>query len=56
MEFATDRLFDDPPSAITGLDLVEMTVDNSRLCFGIGPVPPVEIELYIKLISNPKYK
>jgi len=30
MEFAGDRLFDEPPSAIMGLDLVEMTVDNSR--------------------------
>jgi hypothetical protein len=30
MEFARDRLFDEPPSAIMGLDLVEMTVDNSR--------------------------
>ena len=30
MEFAGDQLFDEPPSAIMGLDLVEMTVDNSR--------------------------
>jgi hypothetical protein len=30
MEFAGIRLFDESPSAIMGLDLVEMTVDNSR--------------------------
>ena len=30
MKFAGDQLFDEPPSAIMGLDLVEMTVDNSR--------------------------
>ena len=30
MEFAGDQLFDEPPSPIMGLDLVEMTVDNSR--------------------------
>jgi hypothetical protein len=30
MEFAGDQLFDEPPSAIMGLDLVEMTVDHSR--------------------------